>query len=99
MNMLLHAPGVLLVLLLGAGLQETILCLSICAALQLILGLPFLLTFPLEYIKNSFDLGRVFMFQWTVNFKFLAEDVFVSKTLSILLLALTLAGERVMNPL
>ena len=50
------------------------------------MGLPFLSTFPYEYVKRSFDLGRVFMFKWTVNFKFLPENVFVSKELSILLL-------------
>ena len=92
MNMLLQAPGVLLVLLLGGGLSETIVCLTICATVQLALGYPFLSTYPLEYLSRSFDLGRVFMYKWTVNFKFLPEALFVSKPLSILLLLLTLLG-------
>lgn len=75
MNMLLYAPGVLLVLLLGTGLKETTVCLCICAGVQLVLGLPFLTTYPLEYISQSFDLGRVFMHKWTVNLKFLPEEV------------------------
>ena len=33
------------------------------------LALPFLTTYPVEYLKGAFDLGRVFMFKWTVNFK------------------------------
>jgi alpha-1,3-mannosyltransferase len=90
MNMLLQAPGVLLVLLLACGFQETCVCLFICAAVQLVLAIPFLTTYPVEYISRSFDLGRVFMHKWTVNFKFLSEDVFVSKNLSILLLLLTI---------
>ena len=90
MNMLLYAPGVLLVLLVGCGVLETIVCLSICAGLQLALGWPFLTTFPVQYLTRSFDLGRVFMYKWTVNFKFLPEDMFLSKSLSIVLLLSTL---------
>lgn len=89
MNMFLHSPGVLLVLLLGAGLRETIFCLSLCAFVQLALGYPFLSTYPTEYITKAFELSRVFLFKWTVNFKFLPESVFVSRELSIILLLLT----------
>jgi len=92
MNMLLYAPGVLFCLLVGTGFSQTVICLSICAGLQLLLGLPFLTTFPYEYLKGSFDLGRVFMFKWTVNFKFLPEEYFVSKIHSISLLLLTIAA-------
>lgn len=92
MNILLSAPGLLLVLLLGTGLYETIICLSICATVQLVLGYPFLSTYPVSYLSRSFDLGRVFMYKWTVNFKFLPEEVFISKPLSIFLLLLTLMG-------
>jgi alpha-1,3-mannosyltransferase len=92
MNMLLYAPGVLLVLLIATGLQETFICLSICAAVQLVLGYPFLSTFPVEYLTRSFDVKRVFMYKWTVNLKFLPEDIFIGKQLSVLLLILTLTG-------
>ena len=92
MNMLLYAPGILFLYLVGTGLQETIICLFICAIVQVILGLPFLLTFPKEYLIRSFDIGRVFMFKWTVNFKFLPEEIFVGKLLSIGLLLATIIG-------
>jgi alpha-1,3-mannosyltransferase len=92
MNMLLYAPGVLLVLLLGTGYIETFICLSICAAVQVLLGLPFLTTYPVQYLMKAFELSRVFTYKWTVNFKFLPEEVFVSKPLSLLLLALTVLG-------
>jgi alpha-1,3-mannosyltransferase len=92
MNMLLYAPGLLWVLLLGTGIKETIICLTICATVQMLLGYPFLSTYPIPYIARSFDLGRVFMYKWTVNFKFIQEDIFVSKYFSIALLVLTMIG-------
>lgn len=60
-------------------------------SLQLLLGLPFLSQHPVAYISRSFELGRVFKFEWTVNFKFLSETAFLSPVLSIALLALTIA--------
>ncbi len=47
--------------------------------IKLILGGPFLLTYPVAYIHRSFDLGRQFFFIWTVNWKFLPEDIFQSR--------------------
>lgn len=99
MNMFLLAPGILLVLLMGTGFAETVVCLSICAAVQLVLGYPFLSTHPAEYLSRSFELGRVFTYQWTVNLKFLPEHVFVDKRLSVLLLVLTVAGQHTYNPM
>lgn len=92
MNILLQAPGLLMLLLMANSIKETIICLAICGIVQLVLGWPFLSTFPLEYIKKSFEFDRVFMFKWTVNLKFLSEELFVSKELSILLLLGTILG-------
>jgi len=88
MNILLFAPGLLLLFLQSQGVLGTIICLSICAGIQVLLGLPFLLTYPVAYLHRSFELGRVFMYKWTVNFKFLNEETFVSKSLSVHLLLL-----------
>jgi alpha-1,3-mannosyltransferase len=90
MNMLLYAPGILLILLLdNPNISETAVCLAICASVQLVLGAPFLLTYPISYISRSFDLNRTFEYKWTVNLKFLPEELFVSKKLSLFLLLLT----------
>jgi alpha-1,3-mannosyltransferase len=59
MNILLFAPGMLLLLLLRFGPLHTFAKLMICAAVQLILGAPFLLHNPWAYIKMSFDLGGI----------------------------------------
>eukprot|EP00978_Attheya_sp_CCMP212_P024149 scaffold75470_cov51-Attheya_sp.AAC.1 len=70
MNVLLFAPGLLLLLLQATpNVYETIFCLSICAMVQLVLGAPFLLTYPVSYIRKAFEFDRVFFYKWTVNWK------------------------------
>lgn len=90
MNILLFAPALLLGYLTTLGLKETLKQLAICAGLQIILALPFLLTNPINYILNAFNLGRVFLYEWTVNWRFLPEDIFLSKKFHITLLLLHL---------
>jgi alpha-1,3-mannosyltransferase len=88
MNILLFAPAILLLYITNVGYLKTVVQLSICAAVQLAIGAPFLLTHPWEYLKGSFDLGRVFEYKWTVNYRFLSREVFESRTLHLSLLAL-----------
>jgi len=88
MNSLLYAPAVLLFYLQSSSLQSTIISLSICAGVQLVLGYPFLSTYPIPYLRKAFELDRVFFYKWTVNLKFLPESTFVSKPLSTFLLSL-----------
>lgn len=90
MNILLFAPAILLFYIINLGYVKTIIQLIICAGIQLILGLPFLLTYPIEYIKGSFDLGRIFEHKWTVNYRFLPRDIFEHRYFHISLLALHL---------
>ncbi len=80
MNILLFAPAILLFYLTSLGWMKTAVQLSICALVQLIIGLPFLLTYPVQYIKGSFDLGRVFEHKWTVNYRFLDRELFENKS-------------------
>jgi len=68
MNVLLFAPGLLLLLVqahagpsVAAQVWGVLSCLAICAGLQVLLALPFLLTHPVSYVRGAFDLGRVFM--------------------------------------
>ncbi|XP_066565934.1 dol-P-Man:Man(5)GlcNAc(2)-PP-Dol alpha-1,3-mannosyltransferase [Amia ocellicauda] len=86
MNVLLFAPGLLFLLLWEFGLLKTLPKLVLCAAIQVLLGLPFLLENPLGYLSHSFDLGRQFLFQWTVNWRFLPEDIFLSRYFHLALL-------------
>lgn len=50
------------------------------------MGLPFLRHNWFNYLHKAFELSRVFTFEWTVNWKFLPEDVFISKELALALL-------------
>jgi alpha-1,3-mannosyltransferase len=87
MNVLLFAPGLLLLLLQkNQSISGTLKHLTICALVQLVLGWPFLSAYPVSYIKKSFELDRIFFFKWTVNWKFLSEEFFVSKQWAMVLL-------------
>ncbi|XP_061204678.1 dol-P-Man:Man(5)GlcNAc(2)-PP-Dol alpha-1,3-mannosyltransferase [Neopsephotus bourkii] len=92
MNILLFAPGLLFLLLQQFGLWGCIPKLCICALLQVVLGLPFLLVNPVGYLTRSFDLGRQFQFKWTVNWRFLPEEVFQNRAFHATLLLVHLAG-------
>ena len=46
------------------------------AALQGALAAPFLAAAPMSYASKAFELSRVFLHRWTVNLKFLPEDIF-----------------------
>lgn len=70
MNILLFAPGLLLLLLQSSeNVTEVVLCLGICATIQLILGAPFLISHPISYLRKAFEFDRVFFYKWTVNWK------------------------------
>lgn len=86
MNVLLFAPGLLLLLLqTSRHWQSVILRLGLCCGLpQLLLGAPFLLTHPVSYLRKAFELDRVFFYKWTVNWKVRFVSVSMSHTSSTL---------------
>ena len=86
MNVLLFAPALLYLLLQRYNILNTIKYLLLCGTVQLIIGSPFLLTHPISYLTKAFELSRQFFYIWTVNWKFLPEPVFLSQSLSIVLL-------------
>jgi alpha-1,3-mannosyltransferase len=88
MNVLLFAPGLLLLLLqVNEDLFDTVVHLAICGLTQVFLGAPFLFSYPESYLRKAFEFDRVFFYKWTVNWKILDEATFVSKTVSLLLLS------------
>ncbi|KAL2540507.1 Dol-P-Man:Man(5)GlcNAc(2)-PP-Dol alpha-1 [Abeliophyllum distichum] len=86
MNVLLYAPPLLLLMLKAMDIIGVISALAGAALVQIVLGLPFLLSHPIAYISKAFDLGRVFIHFWSVNLKFVPEPVFVSRGLALFLL-------------
>jgi len=90
MNVLLFAPSLLLLMVKAMSIKGVFFALLGAAVVQVLLGMPFLLSHPVEYISRAFNLGRVFIHFWSVNFKFVPEKVFISKELAIALLILHL---------
>lgn len=87
MSVLLYIPGLLVILFKRHGLGSTLVHMLLLATTQAIAGLPFLLGYPQSYLKYSYELGRVFLFKWTVNWRFLSEDLFLSSAWAKALLA------------
>ncbi|EPS59064.1 hypothetical protein M569_15746 [Genlisea aurea] len=87
MNVLLFAPPLLILMLKAMDIFGVITAGAGAALVQVLLGLPFLLSYPVAYVSRAYDLGRVFIHFWSVNFKFVPEPVFVSKGFAVSLLA------------
>ena len=90
MNILLFAPALFLAYIATGGILRAMKQVSICALIQVIIGFPFLKTYPIQYLKGSFDIGRVFLFKWTVNWRFVPEEIFVHRGFHAVLLVLQL---------
>ncbi|XP_024017707.1 dol-P-Man:Man(5)GlcNAc(2)-PP-Dol alpha-1,3-mannosyltransferase [Morus notabilis] len=86
MNVLLYAPPLLLLMLKAMDIIGVISALACAALVQILLGLPFIISHPFSYISRAFNLGRVFIHFWSVNFKFVPEPIFVSKSFAVYLL-------------
>lgn len=78
MCVLLYVPGLLVILFRRRGLVSTIAHVLALGATQLLIGMPFLLEYPKSYLKYSYEFSRVFLFKWTVNWRFLGEDLFLN---------------------
>ena len=88
MNVLLFAPVFGLVLCRRGGVAHLVKLVALMAAIQVALGAPFIMWGSARnYMNGAFDFGREFMFKWTVNLKFLGEELFLDKRVALGLLA------------
>ncbi|KAG8903567.1 dolichyl-P-Man:Man(5)GlcNAc(2)-PP-dolichol alpha-1,3-mannosyltransferase, partial [Tulasnella sp. 408] len=78
MNILLYLPGILFTVVQTAGLFAGLGHIALVIGIQGLLALPFLNAYPKEYLSNAFNLSRVFLYKWTVNWRFVPEEVFLS---------------------
>jgi len=85
MNVILFAPGLAVFLIQANGFLLSAAYGCVFGAIQILLALPFLLENPSGYVGRAVDVGRVFMYKWTVNYKFLSEEAFQSKELALIL--------------
>jgi hypothetical protein len=90
MNILLYAPGLLALMLIDLGLFATVPRLALCAAVQLVVAVPFF-AHPWSYVARAFDFGRRFFYVWSVNWKFVNEETFLSSAFALSLLLLTVS--------
>lgn len=91
MNILLFAPAYALVFYEDLGMLRSLKYGSVALATQLVLAAPFLYTNPWGYLVGAFNFGRVFLHEWTVNWRFLDEETFTSPQFFKILLALHVA--------
>lgn len=91
MNALLYLPGFLLItyFLNDEVLAAEIVSLSVIALVQILISYPFLYNgseIRNAYFANAFNFERTFLYKWTVNWKFLPEEIFLSKDFHTILL-------------
>ncbi|KAG4302182.1 hypothetical protein PCK1_001454 [Pneumocystis canis] len=84
MNALLFFPAIIMILLQMLGVKSMLWHFFIIFFFQILLSIPFM-SYKREYVTRAFDFSRVFLYEWTVNWKFLPESVFLSKKFSLLL--------------
>ena len=92
MTMLNALPGLLAVLVQGqGGLAEPFFILSYTSILHLAAAYPFLYKeVGLTYFTSAFDFSRTFLHEWTVNWKFVPQGIFLSRGFAGALLVLHL---------
>ncbi|GKZ65201.1 dolichyl-P-Man:Man(5)GlcNAc(2)-PP-dolichol alpha-1,3-mannosyltransferase [Aspergillus niger] len=87
MTLLLLAPAIAVVTVLSLSLGPSVGLGVLAVLVQVLLAIPFLQNNPAGYLSRAFELTRQFMFKWTVNWRFVGEEVFLSKSFSLALLA------------
>lgn len=91
MSLLLVLPAVGIVLFLGRGFYGSLRLVWLMAQVQLAIAIPFLAKNPRGYLGRAFELSRQFKFEWTVNWRMLGEELFLSKPFALSLLGLHVA--------
>ena len=86
MNILLFFPALGILWVKSFGISRTIGFVVTVLACQILLALPFLFEDAPSYVGRSFDFGRKFLYQWTVNWKFISPELFLSSEFAISLL-------------
>ncbi|KAI0341804.1 glycosyltransferase family 58 protein [Trametopsis cervina] len=78
MSALLYLPGILVVLFKRTGAITTARHMLVLILSQAAIGSQFLNAYPTSYLKYSYELTRAFLYKWTVNWRFVSEETFLS---------------------
>ncbi|SCV67200.1 BQ2448_5846 [Microbotryum intermedium] len=89
MNFLLYLPGLLYLFYTSLGITQTLVQLLAIGSIQMLLAVPFLSSraLAIDYFKTSFNFSREFLWEWTVNWRWVGQPVFQGRGFSKLLLA------------
>ncbi|KAJ2484353.1 dolichyl-P-Man:Man(5)GlcNAc(2)-PP-dolichol alpha-1,3-mannosyltransferase [Coemansia sp. RSA 2320] len=79
MNVQLMLPGAAYIWWRAGSVSTVCAQLAVVAGSQTLITAPFLSTYPTEYVARAFDFGRQFDFTWTVNWRFVGSQVFLSQ--------------------
>ncbi|KAI9787143.1 MAG: dolichyl-P-Man:Man(5)GlcNAc(2)-PP-dolichol alpha-1,3-mannosyltransferase [Geoglossum umbratile] len=91
MSVLLVLPAIGVILVQAVGVGRALRQALLIGQLQVLISFPFLPVNAAGYFSRAFELTRVFLFKWTVNWRFMGEERFLSKEFSIVLLFTHLA--------
>uniref|UniRef100_A0A915PDV2 dolichyl-P-Man:Man5GlcNAc2-PP-dolichol alpha-1,3-mannosyltransferase n=1 Tax=Meloidogyne floridensis TaxID=298350 RepID=A0A915PDV2_9BILA len=86
MNILLFAPALFFILLLSNGITDSFCLLFVCGFVQFFTAFEFLFNNPFAYLSRAFELNRIFLYKWTVNWRILPKEVFLDRRFHLLLL-------------
>lgn len=87
MSVLLYLPGILLILFKRRGLIGALQHIVLVIATQMLIAIPFIRSYPRNYLASAFEFSRVFLYKWTVNWRFVPETIFLSRQWAYALLA------------
>ncbi|TVY33515.1 Dol-P-Man:Man(5)GlcNAc(2)-PP-Dol alpha-1,3-mannosyltransferase [Lachnellula subtilissima] len=86
MSLLLSLPAIGATLFLARGVQASIKQAWLIAQVQIIIAFQFMPTNAIGYFSRAFEFSRQFLFKWTVNWRFVGEEIFLSREFSTTLL-------------
>jgi alpha-1,3-mannosyltransferase len=86
MSLLLALPAIGVILFLARGIGPSFKQATFMVQLQAVIAYPFLHSGPLLYLSRAFEFSRQFLFKWTVNWRFVGEETFLSREFSTALL-------------
>ena len=86
MSLLLALPAIGVILFLARGVQASLKQAWLMAQLQIVIAFPFLPANAMGYLTKAFEFSRQFLFKWTVNWRFVGEDIFLSREFSVSLI-------------
>ncbi|KAF9500972.1 mannosyltransferase [Pleurotus eryngii] len=87
MSVLLYLPGLLVLLYKRRGLLTTFRQMITIISFQAVIARTFIKIDLSAYLNGAFDLSRVFLFKWTVNWRMLGEGLFLDRRWAVGLLA------------